>query len=476
MLLQNFRKLKHLIYKNLVFLFFLPIIGNFLINLISNNFIERIEKFDILNFFSTILLFYILKLIGEISSKTFNLPMVSTGILFYFFGIFFTNNVFIFITRNFSFSTFFIFYNIIFFAYLLTKNKKSNEIIKLFLLVIINFIYNSIFFEKFNLKNFVKGDVEYLWFPMAKNIYNENYYYSLTNPIIEGYTQLISYTQAVVLKINLNLESFTYVKSTTNIFFYLTLLLFFELNMSKKNKILLGATYTSLVINSDWLNYLFLNSLMGEGWVNYFFCVGFVSIFKVLNDNSTTKLTLKVMFLLFGILYFSKQFISLLVVIIILSFLFYKKVRTYAFYSIIPFLFNEINLITTIKSTKRDAYIISFDYFDTINDLLTNTNLKLNNILIITLNLLKDIPVTYLITVFILSFFFYILKTNKYEYEYICAFVVFLINLLLILILYISVWRNQPEMESPIRYILNLFNLVLIYSFIYLEKLEKLLK
>ena len=476
MVLQNLKKLKLLINKNLIFLVFLPIIGNFLLNLISNNFFKRIENFDILNFFSTILLFYILKLIGEISSKTFNLPMVSTGILFYFFGIFLINNLFIFITRYFSFSNFFVFYNIIFFAYLLSKNKGSNEIIKLFFLIILNFVYNSLFFKKFNLENFVKGDVEYLWFPMAKNIYNENYYYSLTNPVIEGYNQLISYTQAVVLKINLNLESFTYVKSTTNIYFFLTMLLFFELNISKKNKILLGATYTSLVINSDWLNYLFLNSLMGEGWVNYFFCVGYISIFKILSNNSTTKFNLKVVFLLFGTLYFSKQFISLLVVIITLSFLFYKKTRTYIFYSIIPFFLNEINLITSLKKTKRDAYINSFDYFDTINDLLTNTNLKLNNILIITLNLLKDTPVSYLITVFILSFFFYILKMKKYEYEDICVFLVFLINLFLIFILYISVWRNQPEMESPVRYILNLLNLVLIYTFIYLEKLEKLFK
>ena len=69
--------------------------------------------------------------------------------------------------------------------------------------------------------------------------------------------------------------------------------------------------------------------------------------------------------------------------IVCFSFFIFKKTRKSAVYAFIPFFVNEINLITNLTTSRRDAYASNFDFRDTILDLLTNTNLKLENAVII---------------------------------------------------------------------------------------------
>ena len=45
------------------------------------------------------------------------------------------------------------------------------------------------------------------------------------------------------------------------------------------------------------------------------------------------------------------------------------------------------------------------------------------------------------------------------------------LNIVLVFLLYISVWRNM-ELESPIRYFLNYFHLILITTFQNIEMLK----
>lgn len=140
--------------------------------------------------------------------------------------------------------------------------------------------------------------------------------------------------------------------------------------------------------------------------------------------------------------------------------------------SLIPFLINEINLKTVLVNTRRDAYVSNFDFKDTALDLLTNTNLKIENAQIILINLFEDKPYTYLLIIFIISNIL-LLSKKYFDKESIYFLIIFLINLLLIFGLYISAWRNMPELDSPVRYILNLFHLTLIYTFLNFEKYLK---
>lgn len=406
--------------------------------------------------------------LGKCIQKTFKLPFISTGIIFYFIFAFLLNNLFLFFLKNISFSSFFFFYNVLLFFLILIRKVDYKNFIYFMAFTFINFIYNS---SIYNFKNNVvtlKGDVFYQWFPMAKNIYDNNYYYSLNNPFLDGYGQLISYTHAMLFKLNYNFGEFEFINSTVNVLLPLTILIIFELNIAKKNKFLLSIFFTVMVINSQWLNYLFVNSLMGEGVTSYFFCVAFFTLISSLKSEYNENIP----FIIFGSIYFTKQFVSVLVLLICLLIIFKKEQRIKAPFLFLPIIINEFNLLGVLKNSKRDAYASDFDFRDTLLDLMTNTNLELSNILIIFKNIFRDKPLTYILITFILLFFITFLYGFNKSFDNYLFFAIFCLNFLFILTLYVSAWRNMPELESPVRYILNLFHTTIIYIFINTEKIE----
>jgi len=447
----------------------LPLLGNFLYNIFREKNIAFIYEVNYFNLISTILLFFILFFTGKALKNTFNLNNISIGIVLYFVSLFLANNIFLFITKNILFNTYFIISNSLLFTFILFKQKANKESFYLIVVFITNFGFVKLFNKSLRVRDQIKGDVEYQWFPMAENIYNENYYYSLTNPVIDGYGQLISYIHAVILKINFNFADYEYLTSTTNLLFFLAILFIFELNTSTKTKVYLSVVYSILVLNSEWLNYLFLDSLMGEGIVSLFFGVGLVALFDEIKKGKNSN---SIIFILFGSLYFTKQFVTILIIIVCFLLYISHIKNSKILLSLIPFLINEINLKTVLVNTRRDAYVSNFDFKDTALDLLTNTNLKIENAQIILINLFEDKPYTYLLIIFIISNIF-LLSKKYFDKESIYFLIIFLINLLLIFGLYISAWRNMPELDSPVRYILNLFHLTLIYTFLNFEKYLK---
>lgn len=406
--------------------------------------------------------------LGQCIQKTFRLPYVSTGILFYFIFAFLINNLFLFFLTTVSFSFFFNFYNVLLFFLILIKKIDYKNYIYFLAFALINFIYKSSFYKYKNNEFDLKGDVLYQWFPMAENIYNNNYFYSLNNPFLDGYGQLISYTHSILFKLNFNLGEFKFINSTVNVLLLLTILLIFELNIAKKNKFLLSIFFTVMVINSQWLNYLFVNSLMGEGVTSYFFCVGFFTLTSSLNSEKNKILP----FIIFGSIYFTKQFVSILVLFVCLLIIFKKDQRSKSLFLFLPIIINEFNLLGVLKNSRRDAYASEFDFEDTFLDLVTNTNLELSNSLIIFKNIYIDKPLTYILITFILLFFITFLSGLNKSFDNYLFFIIFCLNILFILTLYVSAWRNMPELESPVRYILNLFHTTIIYIFINIEKIE----
>jgi len=447
-----------------------PLLGNYFYNLFREKNISFIYEVNYFNLISSVLLFLIIFFTGKALKNTFKLNSISIGIVFYFVLLFLVNNMFLFITKNILFNTYFIISNLLLFTYILFKQKANKESCYLIIVFFTNFSFVKFFKKYLRVREKVKGDVEYQWFPMAENIYNENYYYSLTNPVIDGYGQLISYVHAVMLKINFNFVDYEYLTSTTNLLFFLAILFIFELNTSTKTKVYLSVVYSILVLNSEWLNYLFIDSLMGEGIVSLFFGVGLVAFFEEIKKGKNSN---SIIFILFGTLYFTKQFVTILIIIVFFLLYILHIKNSKILLSLIPFLINEINLKTVLVNTRRDAYVSNFDFKDTALDLLTNTNLKIENAQIILINLFEDKPYTYLLIIFIISNI--LLLSKKYFYkESIYFLIIFLINLFLIFGLYISAWRNMPELDSPLRYILNLFHLTLIYTFLNFEKYLKI--
>ena len=118
--------------------------------------------------------------------------------------------------------------------------------------------------------------------------------------------------------------------------------------------------------------------------------------------------------------------------------------------------------ISYFSTLEKDHHIRQIDIIDTILDLLLFRDLNPNNIFAILNNLFIDKPLTYLLLIIFVLIFYLLLNR-----EFMNKILYFLIgniisNFLLIFLLYISVWRNM-ELESPIRFILNLFLIFLLF-------------
>ena len=196
---------------------------------------------------------------------------------------------------------------------------------------------------------------------------------------------------------------------------------------------------------------------MSEGILNYMYLTLFFNIF----DEKRPQY-LRYIYLFFGLLIFSKQFyISLILINLIFLFIF-KDSRKFVKYGFIAYLLKQIMYISYFSTLEKDHHIRQIDIIDTILDLLLFRDLNPNNIFGILNNLFIDKPLTYLLLIIFVLIFYLILNR-----EFMNKILYFLIgniisNFLLIFLLYISVWRNK-ELESPIRFILNLFLIFLLF-------------
>ena len=84
-------------------------------------------------------------------------------------------------------------------------------------------------------------------------------------------------------------------------------------------------------------------------------------------------------------------------------------------------------------------------------------------------NLLLDKPISFIFFLLLILLFSNLVRKKKLNFETYTYLGTIGLNFILIFLLYISVWQNM-ELESPIRYILNLLHLVLISLFILLDK------
>jgi hypothetical protein len=198
---------------------------------------------------------------------------------------------------------------------------------------------------------------------------------------------------------------------------------------------------------------------MSERIAGYLMAGILVTLFKI--KNPTLKESASIFFIL-SFVYVTKQFFSIIVLILFVVFIFNKQYRKGSLFIFSSFLINETTYLTYFSNLPREHHIRQIDIRDTILDLLLFRDLTLSNIFEIFKNLWIDKPMTYLIFISFLSYFIALFK-NKSSFETNLYFFISILNLLFILLLYISAWR-QMELESPIRYIYSflIFYLILI--------------
>lgn len=448
------------------YLLSLLLVINFIYNQLNNFKFSKLNQFD---FLAGVLLFFLLFNIGKAIKQALNLSSISFSIVMYLFSFFVFDILILFIYQQLSFKNIFLFVNLLWFLFFLLFKQEFKITTSVLINYLILNIFSSRYASLFSVNNNLVGDVDAVFFDQAKNIYENSYFISVNNFIMEGYPQFVSYIQALFLQLPNFTSEYSFYSFTSHVIYYLTILFFLELNISKNNKIILVALFTSLIGNSDWLQFLFTTSLMSEGVVSLFTAVLIVNLFEV---KLSSKIVNSLSFFNLGLLYLSKQFNSTIALIIIISFLFFNRGSIAVFFGFFGFIINELAYFIIFPNISKEHHIRQIDLQDMIFDLILFRDLKFENILLILKNLWIDKPYVLIIIVFYLTFINAYLTTNQLSLQQGTIFLIVNINFIMIFALYISAWQNM-ELESPIRYMLNMLHLTLVSIAIGFEKIER---
>ena len=188
---------------------------------------------------------------------------------------------------------------------------------------------------------------------------------------------------------------------------FLGFLLIFDLKISRNEKIILSVVFIFFILNNDWLSYLLVNSLMIEGIVSFLIAVFLINFVEHLNssDNSSA-----VYFLFFGSLVLTKNFVSILSLIIIFSGLLWINKNNKVVFGGIVYVFYLFYQSIFFSKFQNFAYTDEINFGYLFLDLLLLKNLEINNIRNIFSQIYIDKPLTYLIVCcFIKCYKFYFL-------------------------------------------------------------------
>ncbi len=445
-------------FKYLSFVFPLPFLINFLFN------IPKLEHIYLKDFIFALFCFIFLFYLGFEINKAFSINSISLSIAYYLMGAFALNFILVLIFEDyFSFKNFLIIYNafVLFVMIKKTQNLKTPFFLALALLSVrlLTNNYGSSF-EEYQILN---TDVTEFWLPMTKVIFDNDLYYAINNNIIPGYSLMINYIFSELSYLLHGEIIFLNSRVIPNIFFYLNLLLFFELKIKPIYKFNLIIIYFSILINSDWLSYLFINSYMGEVITNYLFSVFLLNTLQ--NEKVKRR---KLFFFLVGFLYFLKPFSSILFLIIPLYYILKNKKNSYVVLSLFGYFINYFyGLLNSDSSSTEQTINPYLSIFIENSEKLFNfyfTNVKLI--------FLNEIFIDKVLTLFLIIYLLIKMYSFKLSEKSNLITLTLLINLFLVLYLYSTIWKNI-ELGSAYRYIFSFINVFFIDFSYALDQSEK---
>ena len=454
--------------KNYLYILFSPLFLNFFYIFLTKSPVGKLLIFNYYDLLSSLLLFLFLFLIGELIKNSLQLVNKSISIVLYLLSFFIADNIFTILSFGTNHFIVFLIVNSFWLLFLLSKKTKILDLTFLILSITLLNLYNHVFFNNLSKNKNVIGDVKDIHFQNVQNLYEKGYLYSMNNSTLEGYPQLVAYFQATLNRLSISIETFSNLSSAVNVLFFLTLLLVYETKISNFGKFIMGMTFTVLIYNSEWLKLIFVDSLMTEGTLSYLLAVILMGVVQTKNKGSKN---LRLVFLLLGTLYIAKQFISLLSVIAVIYFLFLKETRKFAVFGFFGLILKELSFVTVFKNLTKNYHLKQIDLIDTFFDLILFRDLKISNIQTILRNLFLDKPSFLIFVIFFILLGIQILNKKAFNQDFVLYSSIVLINFLLVFLLYVSVWRNM-ELESPIRYFLNLLHLTIVYEFLMIEEIK----
>jgi len=442
---------------------------NSILNLFSR---IQVDVFRTINFFDIgagILLFTCLYFAGNSIKIILKFETTSIGITLYLFSFFIFDCFVLFFYQKLSFLEIIFIVNLLWFSFFLVKLKS----LKAFLPLLVSFVSLRLYFieyiSKLTSNNNIRGDVEAVFFEQARNIYEGSYFISINNYVFEGYPQFLSYIQSTFLGIAGSIDNYIFFSFTSHIVFYLSILFFIELNISKFHKLMSLGLFSLLLLNSKFIQFLFTTSLMSEGLVSLLSAILIIAVCN--NLKNTKQLDYKIFFLL-GIMYFSKQFNSSLVLIMTLLVFFIEGRKKVVMLGLSGFVLKELLFLFVFVEVSKDHHIRQMDVTDTILDLLLFRDLQIQNILSIIQNLWMDKPLSILFFIFYFSYIYSKIFTKRFEFKTDLIFTLINLNIIFVFLIYISVWQNM-ELESPIRYFLSNLHLIIASVLISIESAKK---
>ncbi len=453
--------------KYLLSLYALTFSGNLIFNLFNNSFENSYNPNLIYKLSSFILISSFYYLLSKIINEALNLNSFSLSISLFLISYFLFDHLMVFTGGYFSFDVTVIVVSMIW-VLKVYKNKKINSYIYLFINYVAMRIFNYVFIDEIgSIDGFVElnTDVIVQWMPSVKILYEKGYYFLYSNNVIEGQGLLVTHVQALLLKLNFGTSTYQFIQVNSFLLLFFTVLVFIDLKISKSNKILVCIIFLSLVLNNSWLLYLIGNSLMLEGIVGFLFSSFLININNFLNQKKYSN----VFFISFGSLILSKQFISIIVLIIAtISLLSLKKKILLSF---TPLVLDLLNKYFLKVNSSFITYSDGIDYSQIIKNILFFENIDLKNIEKIISNITIDIPFTLLLIFYLISNLAVILKTKKINFENYIYFYSGILNFVFIVILYISYWQNI-EVESSYRYLVNFLSIYCISIVLNVQKLD----
>ena len=301
--------------------------------------------------------------------------------------------------------------------------------------------YNLGFILEF--EDIFTSDERRLWYPVTQNIFENNYYSALTNNPFSGYGLFTSYVSALNSKLVIFDSIFSYALGINYLFIFLFFLFLFEISKNKITFLILSSVFLSILLTSSWFTYVFFGSLLSEAISSFCFGVLFTEIHL---SKKSERISFLLLLFSFGFLYFTRQFISVLV-LIYLVFLIIRDKNLKFVVGFIPLL-TKIIQSRLLPDTEIDPYINS--------TWLGNIYFNFGNIIKTFNQFFIDKPLTYLVLMFVVLSFLYMDNISK-NYDF---YLILILNTLFVFILMVFLW-SKSDVQSSYRYILNVFYLMI---------------
>lgn len=446
--------------KNLILFLLIPIFINFCLNILngsknllffySNNFYFLISI--TVSFYFYLILSKYLKIFLKIESRSLAIA--------YFFSSFFLIDLLLFpVIGLFGVKDFHLLILLAWFLLIIYKMKSFKKILHLIAAYSVMFIFNDYFFGKLNsIQNYIEwnSDVPLQWAKIGHLIADKGLFYTYLHNPIRGQGLFISSVQSTIFKLNFPLQEFQFMRINSNLFLLLTCLLFFELRISRNNKYYISLIFCFFILNSDWLTYLFVDSLMLEGISSLLFAIFiYKSQFHLSKTLSVRSL---IFYFFFSSIFFSKQFISTLAIMYLLYLLIFK-VNINVISGLAVLCLEKLYSFLYIPYNNSSELIDGRSIVDLFLDLLYLRDIDLT----ITIDITKEFSRDKVALLIFFFFIFYNIFWISYPTNYInnAMLIIISLNISFILILYMSWWKNI-EVQSSYRYFLNCLHLIMI--------------